>query len=443
MKSAFLAYNKSREEKILIVKGAAESILENCTKFGGNFSKKEVYEDIGKEGHEGKRVLVIAYKNINKDKFEIIKEDEKQLTFLGYLVFEDPVKETAEDAIKQAKKLGVGIKVVTGDSKEAAVYLAKKIKLISNYGEAFSGDDLKNLPPEEFDEACEIGSVFARVSPDLKYRIVKSLQKHHDVGFLGDGVNDAPALRIADVGIAVDGSADISREVSDVVLLKRDLRVIIEGIKNGRKIFANINKYIKCMIASNFGNFYSIAAIFLFIDFLPMLPVQILLSNLLSDLPLVSIVTDKVDQDDLNRPKAYGLRVVLPLVISLAFVITTFDFIFFSIFFSESPAIIQTLWFIESVFCELLLVFIIRTKHVFWRGERLSLTLLLSILFVFIVSIILPFSEFGKSVLHFTSPGIWQLLTLAVILSCFVAISEVIKVSYFRRANFAQNKDLG
>lgn len=431
MRSAFLIQN-IKNEKILIVKGAIESILKNCTKMGGNFDKKEIQGDAEREGDDGRRVLAIAYKKIAKEKTEIKSDDEKQLTFLGYFVFEDPIKETAEEAIKQAKRLGVKIKVVTGDSKEVAVYLSKKIKLITNSKEVLSGSELEKMLPEEFDQMCEEINVFARISPELKYRIVKSLQKHHDVGFLGDGVNDAPALRIADVGIAVESSADISREVSDIVLLKKDLRVIIEGIETGRSIFANINKYIKCMIASNFGNFYSIAVIFLFIDFLPMLPIQILLSNLLSDLPLVSIVTDKVDSDELKKPKAYHLRSVLPLVISLAIVITTFDFIFFSVFFRESPSTIQTLWFIESVFCELLLVFIIRTKRLLWRANRLSFALMLSIISIFAVTIILPFLEFGHKIFYFTTPGIQQLGLLLILLICFMIVSELVKLIYFR-----------
>jgi len=437
MRSAYMVQT-ARKEFFLIVKGAPESIVKSCSRFSGNFDKKEIKEEVAKEGENGKRVLAIAYKKIS-ERTKISIEDERQLTFLGYFVFEDPLKQTAEEAIKRAKKLGVKVKVITGDSKEVAACLSKKIKLITDSKQVLYGSELEKMPPDEFDQACEDASVFARISPQLKYKIVKSLQKHYSVGFLGDGVNDAPALRIADVGIAVEGSADISREVSDVVLLKKDLRVIMSGIEDGRNIFANINKYIKCMMASNFGNFYSIAAISLFINFLPMLPIQILLSNLLSDLPLISIVTDKVDQEELKKPKAYHLRSVLPLVVSLAVIITLFDFVFFSVFFRQAPATIQTLWFIESVFCELLLVFIIRTKHLFWKGGKLSLALLLSIISVFAITIALPFSKFGQSIFHFVAPGISQLLLMVLILVCFVAVSEFAKLIYFRNWKIPQN----
>lgn len=432
MRSGFIIKTK-KGEHYLIIKGAPEVVLGLCSKISDRTPRKDLIEEFEKEGQAGKRVLGVAFKKIFiKQDSQINYEEEKNLIFLGYFVFEDAIKETAEEAIKLAKKLGVKIKVVTGDSKEVAFHLSKKIKLISGPKEVISGQELEALSPEEFDQACEEVDVFARISPQLKYKIVKSLQKHHDVGFMGDGVNDAPALKIADVGIAVESSTDVSKEVSDVVLLKKDLRVIVRGIESGRNIFANINKYIKCMLASNFGNFYSIAVISLFINYLPMLPIQILLSNLLSDLPLVSIVTDTVDADELKKPKAYHLRSVLPLIINLGITITIFDFIFFSFFYKEAPSTIQTLWFIESVFCELLLVFIIRTKHWFWKAEKPSFALTFSVVSVFIVSIALPFFAFSQKIFHFVAPRLDSLLIMSLILLIFVITSELIKYLYFK-----------
>ena len=245
--------------------------------------------------------------------------------------------------------MGVKIKIITGDSKEVAEYVARRTGLASGLEDVISGEELELLTKEEFEDACESKSIFARISPDVKYNIIKSLQKKYEVGFMGEGVNDAPALKTADVGIAVLEASDIARDAADVVLLQKDLRVIVNGIKDGRMIFSNINKYIKCALASNFGNFYSIAVISLFVNFLPMLPVQILLGNILSDFPLISIATDSVDVEELRKPKLYQLHLVLPLIISLALVSTLFDFIFFSIFYKQSPANIQTLWFIESI----------------------------------------------------------------------------------------------
>jgi len=288
------------------------------------------------------------------------------------------------------------------------------------------------LPKEDFENICEEFSVFARVSPGTKLKIIQALQKKYGVGFLGEGINDAPALKTANVAIAVEGATDIAKEVSDVILLKKDLRVIVDGIKNGRDIFSNINKYIKCALASNFGNFYSIAVISLFITFLPMLPVQILLGNLLSDFPLIAVATDSIDAEELKRPKLYQLNKVLLLIILLAMVSTIFDFIFFGIFYKSQPAVIQTLWFIESILTEILLIFAIRTRHAFFKAKKPSSPLMMLALLdaVFIVS--LPFSSFGHELFHFVSPPIFSLLIVLFLVGSYFILSEAVKLFYFR-----------
>ncbi|MCX6720405.1 MAG: HAD-IC family P-type ATPase [Candidatus Staskawiczbacteria bacterium] len=440
MRSAFLV-KSIKNEAFLIVKGAPESIIKNCRNFsaqGGpasGWDKKEIQEDIDREGVEGKRVLAIAYKKIANEKRatnEAIRiEDEKGLTFLGYFVFDDPIKTTAKEAISLSKKLGIKIKIVTGDSKEVACYVARKTGLVSGIEDTISGQELEKLSKEEFEDACESKTIFARISPDTKHNIIKSLQKKCEVGFMGEGVNDAPALKTADVGIAVVEASDIAREAADVVLLQKDLRVIINGIKDGRTIFANINKYIKCALASNFGNFYSIAVISLFINFLPMLPVQILLGNILSDFPLISIATDSVDIDELKKPKAYQLYNVLPLIISLALVSTVFDFIFFSIFHAQQPGVIQTLWFIESILTELLLIYIIRTRGIFYKAKRPGfwLIFLTAIDGIFVVA--LPFLPIAQSWFHFAVLPIMPLLIVFFLIGMYFIVSEIVKLIYF------------
>jgi Mg2+-importing ATPase len=431
MRSAFLLKSR-RNEKFLIVKGAPESLIKNCSKFSGNFDKKELKEDIAKEGKSGRRVLAIAFKKIDKNKNDINVADEKGLTFLGYFVFEDPLKSTAKEAIELSKKLGVQIKIITGDSKEVAGYVAQKTGLVLSGQDIISGQELEELSKEDFGDACLQKTVFARVSPDLKHKIIKSLQKTYHVGFLGEGVNDAPALKTSDVGIAVLEASDIAREASDVVLLQKDLRVIVNGIKDGRMIFSNINKYIKCALASNFGNFYSIAVISLFINFLPMLPVQILLGNILSDFPLISVATDSVDIEELKKPKMYQLYNVLPLIISLALVSTVFDFIFFAIFFRQAPAIIQTLWFIESILTEIGLIFIIRTKGKFWKAKRPSRWLLYLTVVDAIFIIALPFLKIGQEWFHFVKLPILLLLIVFLEVGAYFVVSEFVKLVYFK-----------
>jgi Mg2+-importing ATPase len=285
---------------------------------------------------------------------------------------------------------------------------------------------------EEFEDACEAKTVFARISPDLKHRIIKILQMNHDVGFMGEGANDAPALKTANVGIAVAEASDIAKEAADVVLLEKDLRVIVNGIKDGRVIFSNINKYIKCALASNFGNFYSIAVISLFINFLPMLPVQILLGNLLSDFPLISIATDSVDIEELKKPKLYQLHTALPLIISLALVSTLFDFVFFAIFYRQQPAVIQTLWFIESILTEIGLIFIIRTRGKFWKAKKPSIWLMLFCAIDAIFIVALPFLKIGQTWFHFAVPTIFPLLIVFFLVGFYFALSEFVKLVYYR-----------
>jgi Mg2+-importing ATPase len=419
-----------RGNLILIVKGAPETILKISSTLEGNLERGEIEREVEKEGREGKRVLAVAYKII--DKKDISRTDEKDLIFLGYFSFFDFLKKTAKEAIQLARKLGLKIKILTGDSKEVAGLVAKEVDLIQDPQQVILGETLDSLSKEEFEKSCQEFSVFARVSPQTKYEIVKALQKKSEVGFMGDGINDAPALKMANVAIAVPGATNISQEVSDVILLEKDLRVIVAGISQGRNIFSNINKYIKCALASNFGNFYSIAVISLFIPFLPMLPVQVLLGNLLSDFPLISIVTDRVDTEEIRKPRMYQLNKVLSLVILLALVSTIFDFIFFGIFYKAQPALIQTLWFIESIFTEILLIFAIRTRHFFLKTKRPGFLLLTLTILDAILIVLLPFTNFGKTAFHFISPPIPSLLIVFSLVISYFIISEIVKLIYFR-----------
>lgn len=425
---------------ILIVKGAAEVILGLSSNFEGNFNKEQIQNEIEKKGREGKRMLAIGFKKINQKYFS--DDIENDLTFLGYFSFIDPLKDTAEEAIRLAEKLGVKIKIITGDSKEVAGFVGEKIGLIRNSQKVISGEELDSFSEDKLDEVCDNFSVFARVSPNTKHKIIHSLQKKYEVGFMGEGINDAPALKIANVGIVVSEAADVSREVADVVLLEKDLRVIVNGIKNGRIIFSNINKYIKCALSSNFGNFYSIAVISLFIPFLPMLPVQILLGNLLSDFPLISIATDHIDVEELKRPKFYQINQIISLIISLALVSTIFDFIFFGIFFKVEPQIMQTLWFIESILTEISLIFIIRTRHFFLNTERPSFPLLFFTLIDALFIISLPFTNFGREFFHFASPSVSSVQIVIFLVLNYFIVSEIVKLIYFHywRASAKLNK---
>jgi Mg2+-importing ATPase len=425
-------------DKILIVRGAPEFILKLSSSFEEGIERLKIEEEIKREGREGKRVLAVAFKKFEKDEFT--EADEKNLTFLGYFSFHDPLKAKAIEAIQLAKTMGIKIKIITGDSKEVAGKIGKEVGLIDNTEDVILGEKLDSLSIDEFKNSCQKFSVFARISPRTKFRIVESLQKQCEVGFLGEGINDAPALKIANVAIAVKEGADISREASDIILLEKDLRVLIDGIEEGRKIFSNVNKYIKCTLASNFGNFYSIAVISLKIPYLPMLPVQILLVNLLSDFPLISVASDSVDTKELKKPKLYQLKKMISLIISLALVSTVFDFIFFALFYKSGPPMLQTMWFIESILTEILLIFVIRTSGFFLKARFPSKPLVVLSLATIATTIFLPFTKFGQEFFHFVSPTAHSLIIVFFLLIGYLLMSEIVKLIYFKRYDRKNNR---
>lgn len=368
-----------------------------------------------------------------------VKDEEKNLTLVGLLSFVDPIKPSAKKAVEQAEKLGVKIKILTGDSQEVAGAVAYQIGLIKKTTDVITGEILDNLPDEEKTLAVEKNSVFARVSPDQKYNIIKLLQENNEVGFLGEGINDAPALKIANVGLVVDSASDIARESTDIILLKKSLEVIIDGIKEGRKVFANTIKYIKATLASNFGNFFAVATASLLIDYLPMLPLQILLLNLLSDFPMIAIATDNVDSQELQKPKSYNLKEIAFLATVLGIVSTVFDFIFFAMFYRIGPAVLQTNWFIGSILTELILLFSIRTKFIFFKAKPPSRILYWLSGLAILVTVILPFTGFGQTVFKFTRPQANQLWLIFGLVICYFIITEIVKHFYYRLEEHKEN----
>ena len=297
-----------------------------------------------------------------------------------------------------------------------------------------TGAEFERLPGEAQEQAVERYQVFARVSPRQKYRIIQLLEQKHTVGFLGEGINDAPALKIANVGLVVAGASDVAREASDIVLLKKSLEVIVNGIEEGRAVFANTIKYIKATLASNFGNFYAVAIASLLIDYLPMLPLQILLVNLLSDFPMIALATDTVDADEGHKPKSYQVRDIALLATVLGVTSTIFDFIFFAIYSRVSPGVLQTNWFIGSILTELVFIYSIRTKFFFARSSHPSHILVGLTAVAALLTILLPFTPLGVSVFHFTAPRIsYLLLDLGLVAMYFVS-TESVKLLYYRFA---------
>lgn len=427
-------------KKFLVLRGAPEKILE-LVKDG--LDKEELLRKAAEKGKMGKRVLAIAFKELEKNEYG--EEDEKDLEFLGFLFFIDPLKKDAKTTIDLAKKLGVKIKILTGDSPEVAGRIGKEVNLIEKEEDVILGRDLEKLSEEDFDEACERYSVFARVLPETKFKIIKSLQKKYEVGFMGEGINDIPALKLANVAIAVNGAAEASKETSDIVLLKDDLKTVIEGIKRGRSIFSNIQKYIKATLASNFGNMYTMAAVSLIFPFLPMLPIQILLLNLLTDLPLVAIAADNLDVEELRRPKLQKFSEIFPLIFFFGLISSLFDFIFFGIFYAFGEKSIKTHWFLLSTLTEIFIVFSVRTRKFFLKAKALSSSLVFLIILVWVSSFVFPFTKFGQDLFDFVSPTISSILIIISISLAYLMANEIMKFFYFKhlakKANYHNNSN--
>jgi Mg2+-importing ATPase len=418
-----------QKEMLMVMRGAPEVVFAACK---GRI-KKEVHEWAEEQGRRGSRVLAIAYKPILDGKLHQIKEtNEKGLTFVGMVAFSDPLKASTKDAIAHAEKLGVHIKIITGDSKEVAGWVGYEAGILRSPLDVISGEELEKLSPEEKLLAVEKYNVFARTMPLQKYEIIELLQKKHLVGFLGEGFNDAPALKMAHVGLAVQGASDIAQDASDIILLNPSLEVIVDGIREGRTIFANSMKYIRATLTSNFGNFYALAFASLFVPYLPMLPIQILLLNLLSDFPMISIATDTVDDDDLKRPRGYNVGELTAVAVVLGVVSTLFDFAFFGYFMHHEEKVLQTMWFIGSILTELILLFSIRTALPFWKAKRPSGVVIWLSLFVAILTVVIPFIPALQQIFGFVTPTPGNLGIAFFLVLFYFAASETVKLLFYR-----------
>ena len=417
-------------ENKLIVRGAPETIIDLCLNISKEH-KNEILIWIAEREMQGERVIAIASKHWTEGS-SYTSAEEKDLEYIGAISFSDPIKESAIPAILQAEELGVRIKILTGDSKNVAIAVAKKTGIIKNEEEAMTGEEFEKLSEADQIIAVENVHVFARVSPEQKYRVIELLERKYEVGFLGDGINDAPALKLASVALAVDTASDIARSASDIVLLNPSLSVIIDGIKGGREIFANMVKYLKTTLISNFGNFYAVALAMILAPFLPMLPVQVLLLNLLTDTPMIAISFDKVDVRELKKPRAYNVKEIVLMSLVFGIINAVFVFLFFLIFFKNGATMLQTNLFIGSVLIELLLIFSIRTKKLFWKGTKPSIIVSLLCLIPASLAIILPFTYWGEKFLKFAKPSYESLGIILLMVIAYFATVEIAKLAYYR-----------
>lgn len=420
-------------EYVLIIRGAPEAVLSHCSGFP--HSKEEVEKWVQAQGIGGRRVLAVAHKVFPILPREKLEDIEQEMELTGLIAFHDPVKKSAISTIKKARKLNIGVKVITGDSKEVAGAVAHEIGLITDPACVITGEELIAKPLIKQRELVEEYAVFARVLPEQKFHIISLLQEKREVGFLGEGINDAPALKIAGVSLVVDSAADIARDAADIILLKKDLHVIINGIAEGRTVLVNTLKYIKATLASNFGNFYAVAIGSLFIDFLPMLPIQILLVNLLSDFPMISIAADTVDKEEIGAPQSYHVKDIALIAFVLGIVSTVFDFLFFAFFVRISEGALQTSWFMGSILTELAFLFSIRTRLPFFKARRPSSLILFLTSAAVATTLVLPFTSFGRTVFHFIPPTAYHLKVIFGLTALYFITSEVVKFFYSRLAD--------
>ena len=420
----------------LIVRGAAEDVLRLCTKHP---ARDAMLHWLITAGRHGQRVIAVARKTWTKKDTDEIAAEERDMQFVGLISFIDPLKKTSKDAVRKAERLGVTVKIITGDSKEVAGAVAHEVGIVDDPEQVITGSELQALGAAEQRKAVSTYDVFARVSPQQKYTIIQLLQEKFEVGFLGEGINDAPALKIANVGLVVQGAADIAQEATDIVLLKKSLQVVVDGIQEGRSAFVNTVKYIKATLASNFGNFYAVAIASLMIDFLPMLPLQILMVNLLSDFPMIAIATDTVDRTELQRPKSYNVREIVIAATVLGIVSTVFDFIMFGLFYRISPGVLQTNWFIGSILTELVFLFSIRTRLSVFKAKRPSATVLWLSLAAFVTTIVLPLTAVGQKVFHFVQPTPLYIVMILTVVVVYFVVTETVKRVYYRMTSGQQN----
>src|SRR5512132_1831271 len=429
----------SKEPRRLLCKGAAEEVLARCTsaRIGGKTlpltaARAEVDATLGRLLDAGHRLLALAERPVLAHA-SYHENDEQELVLLGFLVFADPPKPDAAKSIARLQRLGIELKVLTGDNERTTAHVCAQVGLPVK-GVAL-GADLAGLSEAEVSALVTRTTVFARVSPEQKAILVTAAQRNgDDVAFLGDGVNDAVALHRADVGISVDTAVDVAKEAADVVLLEKSLGVLADGVTEGRRIFANTTKYVLMGTSSNFGNMFSAAGASLFLSFLPMLPSQILLNNLLYDCSELTIPTDRVDEELLARPEHWDVGFIRRFMIFFGPISSAYDFITFGVMlwvFNAGPELFHTGWFVESLATQSLVVFVIRTRRVPFFHSRPSRPLLLATIAVALTGVLLPYSPVAGALGFRTLP--WTFLVFLVVMAAtYLAVTEIAKAYFYR-----------
>ena len=435
-----------QNQHILICKGAVEEIMRLSPRVEVDGETLDVTPEhdahrkllVQELNEQGFRVVAVAYKVMPGDDDEphYTLQDEADLTLLGYMAFLDPPKDTAMEALKRLNVLKVDVKILTGDNEIITTYICKQVGMPVD--KILLGSQIEALSETELAEAASVTSIFAKLAPAQKEHIINSLQsKGHVVAFMGDGINDAPALKAADVGISVDSAVDIAKESSDIILLENSLLVLEQGVLEGRRVFGNILKYIKMAASSNFGNMFSVVGASAFLPFLPMLPIQVLTNNLLYDFSQTTIPTDEVDADWLTKPRKWTIGEIRRFILFIGPISSIFDYMTFFIMLYvfnawSNPTLFHTGWFVESLFTQTLIIHVIRTNKIPFIQSWASWPLIFTSLIVVSVGAGLTVSPLAETLGFVALPPLYWML-LAVMLVCYAVLTQLVKTWFYRR----------
>ncbi|MGD0279895.1 MAG: magnesium-translocating P-type ATPase [Smithella sp.] len=425
---------------LMVTKGTLPNVLSVCslaeTPNGNNVAIAEVMQQIQQRfetlSSQGFRLLGLAYRDMDTQS-AINKDSERDLVFLGFLLFFDPPKKGIIEAISGLKQLGVSLKIITGDNRLVATKVSHDIGMTN--AKILSGSEIHEISDAALLQKVVETDIFAETEPNQKERIILALRKTgHVVGYMGDGINDASALHAADVGISVDTAADVAKESADIVLLEKDLGVLAQGVRAGRTTFANTLKYVFMATSANFGNMFSMAGASLFLSFLPLLPKQILLTNLMTDFPEMTIATDHVDSEMVEKPHRWDISFIKKFMVTFGLISSVFDYMTFGVLIwilHATQSQFQTGWFMESVISASLIVLVIRSRRPFFKS-RPGKYLLIATMMITVVTLILPFTPLGR-IFGFAFLPVSFLLMMGLIVALYIFMAEMVKKIFYQK----------
>jgi Mg2+-importing ATPase len=428
--------------QIIVTKGAPEEVFKVCSSYELHgetlalthqmrVNLENIYNDLSRKGF---RVLAVAYREVSNGKKSYSVNDESEMVLVGFAAFIDPPKDSAKDSLKLLEKAGVALKILTGDNELVTRYVCEQLDF--QIKGIVSGSDIQQMHDDALSRIVEKTNVFVRMAPAQKNRVINALKgNNHVVSFMGDGINDAPSMKAADVGISVDNAVDVAKESADIILLQHSLGVLVNGVLEGRKVFANTMKYVMMGTSSSFGNMFSVAGASLFLPFLPMLPIQILLNNLIYEFSQATIPTDNVDEEYLERPRRWDISFIRNFMVVFGPISSIFDFATFFLMLyvlGATEPLFQTAWFIESLCTQTLVIFLIRTRRIPFYKSLPSKFVFGSTLAAVGFALAIPFTPIGDLFGFVRLPAIF-FLTLVALVGIYLMLVEFVKTLFYRR----------